>query len=555
MIAQFTIEKDGSMHNLKVKNDLGGGLKAEILRVLTLVQEMPEKWTPATKNGEAVRFTYELPFEYHLKDENGDSPAFTKIHKGIHIVIIGYKANKDKVIKKTKDKTAVRLEKIDKDGVAYYRTIEKADNQAVNPIIMEGKAVDGEQVYKIADEKPRFPGCGSANDYNASLKKCGDKKMLQFLYENINYPKAAREQGIEGTVVVRFIVKKDGRISDGEILRNIGGGTGEEALRVVRLMNEKNIKWIPGLQDGQPINFNYNLPVKFRLENKDTKNEGKTEIQFEKTDENGVKHYRTVGKESTKQITKDKLMDGEPIYNVVDEMPRFPGCEGEEGNHVVLKDCADMKMLNFVFEHIKYPEIARKKGIEGTVVIRFLVKKDGIISDAEIIRNVGGGTGEEALRVVNLMAEKEIKWIPGRQDGKAVNVNFNLPVKFKLADDVKAEIAKKEATEKATEQPKDLLKRGLPEENVTLQLGNKTLILNAFPNPAREKLTITLEGAAKDILVTVFDATGKEYYRKSIQTFDGLSYDSIDLNNVPKGMLIVNIRHKGKDYQKKVIVQ
>ena len=55
--------------------------------------------------------------------------------------------------------------------------------------------------------------------------------------------------------------------------------------------------------------------------------------------------------------------------------------------------------------------------------------------------------------------------------------------------------------------------------------------------------------------MTVFDATGKEYYRKSIQTFGGLSYDTIDLNNVPKGTLIVNVRHKGKDYQKKVIVQ
>jgi len=323
---------------------------------------------------------------------------------------------------------------------------------------------------------------------------------------------------------------------------------------VVNLMNEKNIKWVPGLQDGKPVNVNFNLPIKFRLEKK----EHKTEIQFEKTDENGVPHYKTVGKaanQSTNRIAPDKSVNGEPVYHVVDQMPRFPGCEGETGDHVALKDCADRKMLNFIFGHVKYPEAARKAGIEGTTVIRFLVEKDGTISDAEIIRNVGGGTGEEALRVVNLMAAQNIKWTPGRQDGKAVNVHFNLPVKFKLADDLKEEMEKNKTIENGTEQPKDLLKRGLPQENVTLQLGNKTLILNAFPNPAKEKLNITLEGEAKDILLTVFDITGKEYFSDKIQAFNGTYYKTIPLENASKGTLIVNIRHKGKDYQKKVIVQ
>jgi len=210
MTAQFIVEKDGSISNLKVKNDLGGGLKEEILRVMKLVQEMPTKWMPATKNGEAIRFTYELPFEYHLKDKNGDSPSFTKTHKGIHIVIIGYKADKKEAIEKTDGKGEIRLEKIDKNGVAHYRTIGKDANQTTNPIL-DNRSINGEPIYKVADEMPRFPGCGTANEYNSSLKSCGDKKMLQFIYENINYPKVAREQGIEGTVVVRFIVKKDGR--------------------------------------------------------------------------------------------------------------------------------------------------------------------------------------------------------------------------------------------------------------------------------------------------------------------------------------------------------
>ena len=529
MIAQFTVERDGSIGNLKVKNDLGGGLKGEILRVMELVQEMPEKWTPAMKNGEAVRFTYELPFEYHLKDENGDSPSFTKTHEGIHIVIIGYKANKKEVIKKS------------------------------------------DAIYKEVDEMPRFPGCETKEGTKEARNECAQMEMLQFIYTNIKYPEAARKAGIEGTVVVKFVVNETGEIITREIVRSIGGGTDEEVLAVV----DKMPTWIPGKKDGKMVSVYYHLPVKFKLENQARDNtginhqKGKMVDGFEdkvilkdgeiftgedkEINKNQIPAMHIIRKEDV--ISDKKTITGESIYRVVQKMPLFPGCDKIDEYSETLRNCANQKMLEFIYQNIKYPKAARKAGIEGVAVVGFLVEKDGTISDAEILRNPGEGTGEEALRVVNLMAEQHIKWIPGRQDGKAVNVNFNLPVKFKLADDAKEAIAETEAIEKANEKSKDLLKRGLPEENVRLQLGNETLILNAFPNPAKEKLTITLEGAAKDILLTVFDITGKEYFSHKIQTFNGTYYKTITLDNAPKGTLIVNIRHKGKDYQKKVIVQ
>ena len=79
--------------------------------------------------------------------------------------------------------------------------------------------------------------------------------------------------------------------------------------------------------------------------------------------------------------------------------------------------------------------------------------------------------------------------------------------------------------------------------------------MNVFPNPVREQMSLTLEGAAKNVLLTVFDLSGKEYISEKIQSFGGVLHKTIDLSNAPKGTLIVNIRHKGKDYQKKVIVQ
>lgn len=119
------------------------------------------------------------------------------------------------------------------------------------------------------------------------------------------------------------------------------------------------------------------------------------------------------------------------IFKVVEEMPRFPGCESE-GTLAEKKACADQKLLQFIYANIAYPSIARENGVEGTVVIRFVVNEKGLVSDSQILRDVGAGCGDEALRVVNLMNNMPERWTPGRQRGRAVKVYYTLPVKFVL---------------------------------------------------------------------------------------------------------------------------
>lgn len=121
----------------------------------------------------------------------------------------------------------------------------------------------------------------------------------------------------------------------------------------------------------------------------------------------------------------------EEIFKVVEEMPRFPGCDNL-GDKIATKKCADQKMLTFIYKHISYPPIARENGVDGTVVIQFVVNTKGEIKNARIVRDIGAQCGAEALRVVNLMNEKAGLWTPGKQRGKNVKVQFNLPVKFKL---------------------------------------------------------------------------------------------------------------------------
>jgi protein TonB len=81
---------------------------------------------------------------------------------------------------------------------------------------------------------------------------------------------------------------------------------------------------------------------------------------------------------------------------------------------------------------VKYPAIARENGIQGRVVVQFVVEKDGKITDANVVRDIGAGCGEEALRVVNSMNSMNQRWTPGKQRGKPVRVQFTLPVSFKL---------------------------------------------------------------------------------------------------------------------------
>lgn len=120
----------------------------------------------------------------------------------------------------------------------------------------------------------------------------------------------------------------------------------------------------------------------------------------------------------------------EEIFQVVEDMPRFPGCENEPKEKRI--DCANQKLLQFIYKNIKYPPIAKENGIEGTVVIQFVVDQSGTITDATIVKDIAGQCGQEALRVVQLMNNMGEKWIPGKQRGRPVKVRYTLPVKFRL---------------------------------------------------------------------------------------------------------------------------
>jgi periplasmic protein TonB len=116
-----------------------------------------------------------------------------------------------------------------------------------------------------------------------------------------------------------------------------------------------------------------------------------------------------------KKVTKTKDESGRVAYTQVKVMPQFPG--GEDAR------------MQYMVKAIKYPTAAKETGIQGTVNISFIVEKNGTITNTKVVKGIGSGCDEEALRVVKEMP----KWKPGKHKGKAVRVQMVMPIKFALS--------------------------------------------------------------------------------------------------------------------------
>lgn len=126
------------------------------------------------------------------------------------------------------------------------------------------------EVFTNVEKMPEYPG--------------GDKELLKYFLTSIIYPEEAKAKQIEGVVVIGFVVAKDGSVKDVKLIKDIGGGCGEEAVRLGKLMT----KWSPGLRGGKPVDVAYKFAVRFSLENSSKKNNyistyKQTSYKFENT--------------------------------------------------------------------------------------------------------------------------------------------------------------------------------------------------------------------------------------------------------------------------------
>ena len=269
----------------------------------------------------------------------------------------------------------------------------------------EGTKGDDDKAFEHVEKMPVFPG--------------GDMAMMEFLSKNIKYPVEAQKKGLQGRVVVSFVVEKDGSLSDVKVAKSVDPQLDEEALRVVKSMPN----WTPGMHNGKTVRVKYYVPISYRLNGPATKTDGQT---------------APAPRPADSPTAQPSASSGEKPYEVVEQMPEFPG---------------GMKaMMEFLSNNVKYPVEAQKMGEQGRVIVGFIVEKDGTVSNAKVVKSnkytmveiekdgtvvkkletsEGAAIQEleaEALRVVQSMP----KWTPGKQKGKPVRVKYNLPVSFRL---------------------------------------------------------------------------------------------------------------------------
>ncbi len=353
-------------------------------------------------------------------------------------------------------------------------------------------------IHTEVEEMPRFPGC--EDQTGDARKECSQMKLLQFIYTNIKYPEAARDAGTQGTAVVSFVVEKDGRITELKMLRSPGEGAFDaEVLRVTGEMP----KWIPGKHEGETVRVEYKLPVKFKLEDD-------TDIA----------------------PTEETTADVNTLFKVVDEMPRFPGCEDMKGTTEEKRECANMELLQFIYSNIKYPASGRDAGIQGMSVAKFVVEKDGTITLPEIKRSIGADFDETILEVIAQMP----KWTPGKQDGKTVRVQFHLPVKFKLQDDT--DVA-------PTEEAKPANTPTLP----TLKMEQFDL----SPNPSSGEVHLSFKTEAGPATIQIIDLQGRVVKELQLPAFDGFFDDMLTIES--KGTHFVTIKQGDKVHSVQVVVE
>ena len=231
------------------------------------------------------------------------------------------------------------------------------------------KIAETDEVVVVVEEMPEYPG--------------GVDAMMRFLGETIRYPFEAMTNGIQGRVICNFVIEKDGSVSDVQIVRGIDPHLDDEAIRVIEAMP----KWKPGMQKEEIVRTRFTLPIVFRL---------------------------TGDVDDNQKTSDNSSVPTEDIFVVVEQQPEYP--DGVEA------------MMKFLGDSVRYPIEAQEKGIQGRVIVNFVVNKDGSITDVNVVRGVDPSIDAEAVRVIESMP----KWKPGVQRGQPVNVRYTLPVSFKL---------------------------------------------------------------------------------------------------------------------------
>lgn len=274
-------------------------------------------------------------------------------------------------------------------------------------------------------EAPYLTNAKYKNKYNAFLEESGILKHYGYHYTLEKIPSTNLEilkyYHPDKMAMTHFITQNTlTKILDGKYVEWYDDGT--VWLSGTYKNNLKEGKWKEDTSEG-----NY---VKDLKEGNWTTFDDEGRISYKEDYLNGEKvegsliQFDTLGEIIIPEIEKPQIDN----FHQPERMPRFAGCEEMDGDHKAKKRCADQKMLQYIYKRIKYPSIARVNSLQGSALLKFVVEKDGSMSNLTVYRGLCKEIEAECLRIFENMPT----WEPGYQRGKPVRVQFTIPIKFKL---------------------------------------------------------------------------------------------------------------------------
>ncbi len=254
---------------------------------------------------------------------------------------------------------------------------------------LNGQATDSDTtIYNVAEQMP-YPLLKSCRpDLHTgwtedSVRRCAEIQLLTILSQNIRYPEEARKNNKEGTVVVTFVVEPEGKMSNYQILKDIGDGCGAEALRVLQALEEVGLRWQPAKREGKVVRMRQSMPLRFKLQ------------------------------EALPYYVDEQ---GDSIYTSYDTAPEFRG--GMDS------------LVSFALNQLQYPPDFADSCKTGVIEMSLIIWNDGSVQVENQLdfSNLGSEFQFQALRLVN---RTEGYWTPAQYQGKAVTTTLPFRVLFK----------------------------------------------------------------------------------------------------------------------------
>lgn len=271
---------------------------------------------------------------------------------------------------------------------SYFNFIVAQDNNGVTV-----KRITPNDVIENGVVPPQFEG--------------GDVALFEFLENNIKYPLLLVDIEMEGETQVKFMVKKDGSVSNIEMVRGFDPLADDRVIHVLEIMPN----WIPGSISGSATDMQVDLNISFKLTDnlrnfvKEQKDQG---ISLEDLD----KEFNNKQKQNITSLKEEDIIPTHRLDTLNNKPPKFPG--GEKGLEEYLK------------KNLKYPKKALEQKLEGRVVFTITISAQGEITDIIMHRGFHYECNQEAYYLIKKMPD----WIPGLKDGKPSSMQVILPIAF-----------------------------------------------------------------------------------------------------------------------------